>query len=82
MSSGLGRLQLKPVIERIHYDIDARQSNSKQAAVTQHLCKQILEGYAGPFRGHFLGKLLYYALVLHWWWEGIYTEVVLLQSLS
>ena len=43
----------------------------------QHLRRQLLEeNNAGPLGGHFSGSRLYNALILHWWWERMYSDAV------
>ena len=34
------------------------------------------ENHSGPMAGHFSGAKLYKCLVRHWWWPGMYTDVV------
>ena len=34
------------------------------------------EYHSGPLSGHFSGDKLYKTLVHHWWWQGMYTDVL------
>ena len=34
------------------------------------------ENHSGPLAGHFGGEKLYRALVRHWWWPGMYSDVI------
>ena len=65
------------VVDGILYYIDPKHGNRRRAAVPRHLRRQVLEeSHAGPLGGHFSGNRLYNALVLHWWWEGMYVDSV------
>ena len=34
------------------------------------------ESHSSPMAGHFSGPKLYQALVRHWWWPGMYRDVI------
>ena len=34
------------------------------------------ENHSGPLAGHFSGEKLYKALVRHWWWPSMYSDMV------
>ena len=47
------------------------------SAVPTHLRASLMEkNHSGPFAGHFCGEKLYKALVRHWWWPLMYSDVV------
>lgn len=65
------------LVEGILYYIDPKRQNGKRIAVPHHLRTQILEeNHHSGMGGHFSGKRLFNALVRHWWWEGMYADVV------
>ena len=44
--------------------------------VPTHLRASLMEeNHSGPFAGHFSGERLYNALVRHWWWPLMYSDV-------
>lgn len=50
---------------------------SKRVVVPRHLCKGVLEGeHSSLYGGHFSGRKLYSSFSLHWWWEGLFRDVV------
>ena len=59
------------------YYIDHRHDNRRRIVVPCHLREQLLsESHRGPFGGHFSGPKVYKALVRHWWWPGMYADVI------
>ena len=34
------------------------------------------ENHSSPMAGHFSGEKLYKSLVIHWWWQGTYSNVI------
>ena len=64
-------------IVNILYFIDSKRNNQRRAAVPSHLRSQLMEEiHSGPFAGHFSGEKLYKALVRHWYWPSMYSDVV------
>lgn len=62
------------LLDNIIYFIDSKRSNQRRSA---HLHADLLEeNHSGPFAGHFSGEKLYKALVRHWWWPSMYSDVV------
>ena len=55
-----------------------RESSRRRCAVPEHLRQQIMtESHSSPMAGHFSGEKLYKSLVRHWWWPGMYKDVIL-----
>ena len=39
--------------------------------------KQLMEeNHSGPMAGHFFADKLYKTMATHWWWQGMYTDVI------
>ena len=34
------------------------------------------ENHSSPMAGHFSGEKLYKSLVIYWWWQGMYSDVI------
>jgi len=65
------------LVDGILYFIDPKHDHRKRCAVPSHLRNQILEeSHSGPMAGHFAGEKLYKCLVTHWWWQGMYSDVM------
>ena len=65
------------LVDDILYYLDTRHRNQKRVVVPKQLQKQIMEeSHSGPMAGHFSGQRLYNTLSQHWWWEGMYTDVL------
>jgi len=57
--------------------MDPKHDHRKRCAVLHHLRTQIMkESHSGPIAGHFSGEKLYKLLVTHWWWQGMYSDVM------
>jgi len=57
--------------------VDPKHDHRKRCAVPHHLRTQIMEeSHSGPMAGHFSGEKLYKLLVTHWWWQGMYSDVM------
>lgn len=65
------------LIDGILYFIDSKNDQCKRRVVPQKLRAQIIEeNHSGPMAGHFSGVKLYKVLLRHWWWPGMYTDIV------
>ena len=65
------------IIDGVLYFVDNKRNNRKRCVVPRHLRNQIMEeNHSGPMSGHFSGQKLYNALVTHWWWQGMYNDVI------
>ena len=63
--------------ENILYLLDHKRGHRKRAAVPRQLRKELIEeSHRGRMGGHFSGDRLYRTLSRHWWWEGMYQDVV------
>ena len=59
------------------YYIDPRRDSRRRVAVPQHLREKLLEEtHRGTYGGYFSGERIYKALVLHWWWDGMYADTI------
>jgi len=57
--------------------IDSRRGNTKRVVVPQSLRSHIMtENHSGPCAGHFAGNKLYNMLIKHWYWRGMYEDVM------
>ena len=65
------------MIDNILYYLDSTKKDRKRCVVPLHLRQQVMEEYhSGPLSGHFSGDKLYKMLVNHWWWQGMYSDVL------
>jgi len=64
------------LIDGIFYFIDSKHNYYKRCVVPLQWRARIMENHSGPMAGHFSGAKLYKHLVRHWWWPGMYTNVV------
>ena len=65
------------LLHDIVYFIDVKRNNQRRCVVPTHLRAQLMEeNHSGPFSGHFSGEKLYRALVRHWWWPSMYSDVI------
>ena len=65
------------LISDVLYYIDPRRDSRRRVAVPQHLREKLLEEtHRGAYGGHFSGERIYKALVLHWWWDGMYADAI------
>ena len=65
------------VVDRILYFVNSKHNRSKRYAVPCHLRTQFIEeNHSGPMAGHFSGEKLCKLLVTHWWWQGMYSDVM------
>jgi len=65
------------ILDNILYYLDSAKKDRKHCVVPFHLRQQVMEEYhSGPLSGHLSGDKLYKTLVHHWWWQGMYTDVL------
>ena len=65
------------IVDGVLYFIDVKHNHQKRCVVSKQLRIQLMEeNHSGPMAGHFAGEKLYRALTRHWWWPGMYTDVV------
>ena len=63
------------VLDGVLYFIDGRRG--KRVVVPRSLKSLIMaENHSGPCAGHFAGNKLYNMLVRHWYWKGMYEDVM------
>ena len=63
--------------DNILYYLDHKQGHHKRVAVPRHVREQLLtEHHSSLSGGHFGVKKTYGALARHWWWDGMYSDVV------
>ena len=61
----------------ILYYLDHKQGHHKRVTVPAHLQEQLLtEHHSSLSGGHFGVKKPYGALARHWWWDGMYSDVI------
>ena len=65
------------LIDDIVYFIDSKRNHQQCCVVPTQLRVHLMEeNHSGPFAGHFSGEKLYKALVQHWYWPFMYSDVV------
>ena len=65
------------IIDGILYFIDHRHDYQRRVAVPRHLRENLLqETHGGVYAGHFSAPKLYKLLLRHWWWHGMYADVL------
>ena len=65
------------LINGILYYVDCRRGNTKRVVVPRALRNLIItENHCGPCAGHFAGNKMYNMLVKHWYWKGMYEDVM------
>jgi len=63
-------------VSHFHVMILIDNDHRRRCAVPKHLCTNLLEkNHSGPIAGYFSGEKLHGALVRHWWWPGMFTDV-------
>ena len=59
------------------YFIDHRYGNQRRVVVPRQLREKLLhEVHGGTYSGHFSARKVYNALLRHWWWSGMYADVL------
>lgn len=75
MTNGLDALFYK--VPSSLYFLDPKQEHHRRAVVPSHLRQQVLaDHHRSAMGGHFAGKKIYGALVRHWWWDGMYKDIL------
>ena len=65
------------LIGRVLYYIDCFRGNSKRVVFPQALRNLIItENHCGPCAGHFAGNKMYNMLIKHWYWKGMYEDIM------
>ena len=65
------------LLDNIVYFIDSKRNNQRRCVVPVHLRTSLMEeNHSGPLAGHFSGEKLFKALVRHWWWPSMYSDVI------
>ena len=65
------------LLDGVLYFIVPKNDYHKRCVLPQKLRAHIIEeNHSGPMAGHFSGVKLYKALLRHWWWPGMYTDIV------
>ena len=65
------------IVNRVLHFIDHRHDHQRRVAVPSHLRERLLlEIHGGTHGGHFSSRKLYNTLLKHWWWKGMYADVL------
>ena len=65
------------VVDEVLYFVDAKHDRRRRIVVPKKLQQRILKENHGNHMGaHFSGPKLFNALARHWWWEGMFADVV------
>ena len=65
------------VLNGILYIVDSKNKNRKRCVVPVQMRKQLIEeNHSGPMAGQFSADKLYRSMAIHWWWPGMYTDIV------
>ena len=65
------------ILDGVLYYVDPGGQHRLRIAVPKKLRETLIkETHAGPFGGHFAGRGLYKALAQHYWWDGMFGDVV------
>ena len=74
--SWLYRLPWFAMTDGIMYYVETKGS-VRRVVLRRHLRQQLVEeSHGGRYVGHFCGPKMYSTLAKHWWWEGMYTDVM------
>ena len=61
----------------ILFYLDPKLDHRKRAVVPSHLQSLIMEeNHRAEMGGHFSGKRMYCSLIRHWWWDGMYSDIL------
>eukprot|EP00731_Ephydatia_muelleri_P016088 Em0009g512a len=64
------------VTDGILYYVETK-GGVRRVVLPKHLQRQLVEeSHGGRYAGHFCGPKVYSMLAKHWWWEGMYTDVL------
>ena len=65
------------LIGGVLYYIDSRHDHRKRVVVHSDLREKLLrEAHGGTHGGHFSSHKLYNSLLMCWWWQGMYADVL------
>ena len=65
------------LVDGVLFFINPKYRDRKQCVVPRHLQQTIMEEHhSSPMSGHFSGEKLYKVLSRHWWWQGMYGDVI------
>ena len=65
------------VMDKVLYYVDRGEQHRLRIAVPQKFKETLMkEAHGGPFGGHFAAKGLYRTLSQHFWWDGMFGDVV------
>lgn len=65
------------VVDGILYLLESKKGFRKRCVVPGQLRQRLLEeNHQGPYAGHFSGEKLYRCLARHWFWHGMYNDVL------
>ena len=66
------------IVDGILFLVSPTKKNcSRRAVVPRHLRGQLMvESHRGPMGVHFSGNRLFHVLATHWWWDGMYGDVI------
>ena len=65
------------MVKGVLYFLDSRHGDRRRCVLPRQMRQKIMEeNHSGPMAGHFSGERLYKSLARHWWWQGMYTDVV------
>ena len=66
------------MVDGILYFVDSKKGSNRRVVLPKHLQQKVMEeAHGGTFGGHFCGPRLYAMLARHWWWENMYSSVLL-----
>ena len=65
------------LVDGVLFFVNPKHRDRKQCVVPRHLQQTIMqEHHSSPMSGHFSGEKLYKVLSRHWWWQGMYGDVI------
>ena len=65
------------LVDGVLFFVNPKYRDRKQCVVPKHLRQTIMEEHhSSPMSGHFSGEKLYKVLSCHWWWQGMYGDVI------
>ena len=65
------------ILDKVLYFIDGRRENMKRVVVPRSLRNLVMaENHSGPCASHFADYKLYKLLVRHWYWKGMYKDIM------
>ena len=65
------------LVDGVLYFLDSKRGRPEEMVVPSQMTQALIEeNHSGPMGGHFSGERLYKAMARHWWWQGMYGDVV------